>query len=880
MLLRALLVLLTAAATDGLSAQPQRQAPKKAAARRQRPRGSLFGRHAEDVSEPADAPSTSLPQSGARLEVSTAIDARMAVIMAGTADRVLVKPLISNVIGANAKPNVAIDFFLSLRAPTMNVAKEYAADKNETKWLKSESTDRYTMDPEVRRFYEQNSERQDDLNHVKATELLMIDICDFARKSGASHCHWKLEGEEALVMPEDQAHHNVMMYYNPLETAAGKAVLYKWRSTGVLWDKAKAREEQFGEYSVVVVARDDDYWIGPYYINAVDFLDNPSLTRVIPCLESHGINDKAVIMGRKSADALLTTYTDWKGELGDELLGTRNAEEFWFKKALASGLTLVPSAMPMAVASFTSSGIPCFRKQNFNLSAHGGYEQCYGESNKHKPLTKFFHEFNCDELKPAYFDALPRRKVMELHGALAKLGEKSKSIVLTLINATQADLAVNMLSSLAASGEKAPCLVVGTQPGTCSALKILQGRGHSDHICVEVPHVQPAENLSVPFTELEIQTFKHAIMTTVIVSGLSQGVLYAAADTVFVQAPMQFFKRDYPGSHMVVTANNVMKENPETCTDVADKYEKAEAGQLRDRLRIYRRSLTGEEDSARFDINSGLIFAQNSPGTADVMLRSWMLLVTRGSAENTQHWALQQAIQDASWVNVQTGSCTQFVNGNVFWGHCELLKMSDVISVHANWMTSTMKVPCLKEAGLWMDKSAPRRLTFNPPTPGRPLGRLDSKGATVEICGADVAPTKPTEPTEPGCYVWLPSGCPDHNYNATSIWRRREDANVRSRCLIDVKEMLDAWCGTTGTQVLFIAPPPSLPPQPQTPGCYIYIPSGCEKHMFKTRTWRMLSSTDYPNRDTCQEKAAVRHDRWCDVDDSVALWVPAPLPSP
>ncbi|CAK0900675.1 unnamed protein product [Prorocentrum cordatum] len=193
----------------------------------------------------------------------------------------------------------------------MNVAKEYAADKNETKWLKSESTDRYTMDPEVRRFYEQNSERQDDLNHVKATELLMIDICDFARKSGASHCHWKLEGEEALVMPEDQAHHNVMMYYNPLETAAGKAVLYKWRSTGVLWDKAKAREEQFGEYSVVVVARDDDYWIGPYYINAVDFLDNPSLTRVIPCLESHGINDKAVIMGRKSADALLTTYGVW-----------------------------------------------------------------------------------------------------------------------------------------------------------------------------------------------------------------------------------------------------------------------------------------------------------------------------------------------------------------------------------------------------------------------------------------------------------------------------------------------------------------------------------------------------------------------------------------
>lgn len=697
-MLRALLVLLTAAAAGGLSAP--RQVSEKAAAGRHRQRGNFVGVQSEALPDLADAPSTSLPLSGARLETAV-IDARIAVIMAGTADRVLVKPLISNVIGANAKPNVAIDFFMSLRAPTMNVAKEFSADKNESKWLKSESTDRYTMDPEVRRFYEQKSEGQDDFNHVKATELLMIDICDFARKSGASYCHWKLEADEALVMPEDQAHHNVMMYYNPLETSAGKAVLCKWRSTGVLWDKAKAREDQFGEYSIVVVARDDDYWIGPYPLNAMEFIDNPYLTRVIPCLESHGINDKAVIMGRRSADALLTTYVDWKGELGDELMGTRNAEEFWFKKALASGLTLVPSAMPMAVASFTSSGIPCFRKQNFNLTAHGGYEQCYGESNKHKPLTKFFHEFNCDELKPEYFDALPRRKVMELHEALAKLGEKSKSIVLTLINATQADLAVNMLSSLAASGEKAPCLVVGTQPGTCRALKILQGRGHSDHICVEVPHMQPAENLSVPFSELEIQTFKHAIVTTVIVSGLSQGVLYAAADTVFVQAPMQFFKRDYPGSHMVVTANNVMKANPESCTDVADKYEKAEAGQFRDRLRIYRRSLSGEEDSARFDLNSGLFFAQNSPGTADVMLRSWMLLVTKGSAENTQHWALQQAIQDASWVNVQTGSCTQFVNGNVFWGHREIVNPSQIVAIRANFMSQKAKRECLKSSGLW-----------------------------------------------------------------------------------------------------------------------------------------------------------------------------------
>ncbi|CAK0836281.1 unnamed protein product [Prorocentrum cordatum] len=290
--------------------------------------------------------------------------------------------------------------------------------------------------------------------------------------------------------------------------------------------------------------------------------------------------------------------------------------------------------------------------------------------------------------------------------------------------------------------------------------------------------------------------------------------------------------------------------------------------------------LVGPE-KRRADINTGLFVMRMSPMVEDLMLTTMRIFKDQEFVHGDyQQYSLVQALDQLPGVRVGVAGSDWLTNGNVFWGHRELLKASDVISVHANWMTSTMKVPCLKEAGLWIDKGAPKRLTFQPPTHSRPEGMLDSRGATIEICGADAvaaapasqpnpprpAPQQegegPTRPTEPGCYVWLPSGCPNHKFNAKDFWRKREDANVRSQYLVDVKEMLDAWCGSTDAQMLFIAPPPPTPPAPKGHRCYIYMPSGCEKRMFKTPIWRELSSATYPNRD-----------RWCDVDDAMALWV-------
>jgi len=503
--------------------------------------------------------------------------------------------------------------------------------------------------------------------------------------------------------------------------------------------------------------------------------------------------------------------------------------------------------------------------------------------------------------KPFYKAAedghMSKEDAERLLGGIRNASKKTGTFFVTVLDGGMVSIGENMILSLNAVPCDTPVLVVGLGGNVCS--RFLEPGGP---ICVEVFRESATSEDEVAWGSHEYWAVvfrKHVVLTLVAMSKTARWAAYTDPDIVYLNCPTDYLINVSTGKaqtisgtfdeyDIVFSPNNMLSKEATTVDDVAETYA----------TRGMKDILVGPE-KRRADINTGLFVMRMSPMVEDLMLTTMRIFKDQEFVHgHYQQYSLVQALDQLPGVRVGVAGSDRLTNGNVFWGHRELLKASDVISVHANWMTSTMKVPCLKEAGLWIDKGAPKRLTFQPPTPGRPEGMLDSRGATIEICGADAAAAAPasqpnpprpapqqegegpTRPTEPGCYVWLPSGCPNHKFNAKDFWRKREDANVRSQCLVDVKEMLDAWCGTTGTQVLFIAPPPSLPPQPQTPGCYIYIPSGCEKHMFKTRTWRMLSSTDYPNRDTCQEKAAVRHDRWCDVDDAVALWVPAPPPPP
>jgi len=101
------------------------------------------------------------------------------------------------------------------------------------------------------------------------------------------------------------------------------------------------------------------------------------------------------------------------------------------------------------------------------------------------------------------------------------------------------------------------------------------------------------------------------------------------------------------------------------------------------------------------------------------------------------------------------------------------------------------------------------------------------------------------EPALPGCYMRLPSGCPNHHKKSTS-WRHDlhaeqmvvDDAQCQER-----KVFWDDYCGSTDTRIMFVPQTDGLGAEvigddPTLPGCYMRLPSACPNHHKKSTLWR------------------------------------------
>jgi hypothetical protein len=276
---------------------------------------------------------------------------------------------------------------------------------------------------------------------------------------------------------------------------------------------------------------------------------------------------------------------------------------------------------------------------------------------------------------------------------------------------------------------------------------------------------------------------------------------------------------------------------------------------------------------------------KSNSNVADLMLKTMEIFRDQEFVHgHYQQYSLVKALDELPDVKVGVAAGDKLVNGNVFWGHRELLPEGGVISIHANWMPCQLKIPCLKEANLWVDPTNPQRLTF---APKRMVARMDYRYATVDACGEKAAleppaiPEKakpavqaPTRPDIPGCYLWLPKGCPQHNFHAQDQWRKTEATRDRPQCTNDVKDLFKTWCGTNLVEMLYVAPPPTNgPPEPSAPGCYVWMPSGCEKQRFHAQSaWRQ--TTSFTDQDSCADRAPEKYNRWCDTKDAFAVWVP------
>jgi len=490
-----------------------------------------------------------------------------AVLVSGIIDRLQVAPLLENIVRANVAAGTRVDIYFTLKAPLET--QNFAANKGESKWLVTEEgATSYTRDNRIMEAM---------LEGAPTAELYPM-LCAWAKASGATVCKAEEELHEPVSgVPDDEAHRKVMSYYNPLETTTGANVLRRWRSIEKLWNQAKSVEQKEGfHYTSVLVARDDNYWLAPYLFDNEGFATDPATLKSTSCLEAHGVNDKALSVGRVAADLVLPTYSVFTKIGPGPLTNTRNAEEFLFKLAATNGVGMQPVAFPMALATMTQSGIPCFRKQGYNLTDRGGYQKCYNEADENSPLTKFFRTFNCDKMDPPFYDAVHPEQVQKMHQAVKKAaGGERKPIAFSMVGSANAQALAETLRSLRQVDPSAGAIAVTREDGVCATI----GAESLGFVCLEIGEVNTA------FPE-------HALLTTVALSGRTAGVLAVDPGMKFQSSPLAAFLESAIHSDLVVASR--------------PPGEQCESG-------------------------SSLAYFPDTPGAAHVLLRTWASKVEQRS---------------------------------------------------------------------------------------------------------------------------------------------------------------------------------------------------------------------------------------------------------
>jgi len=491
-----------------------------------------------------------------------------AILISGMIDRLLVAPLMENLVRANVEAGTPVDTYFAMKPPSD--VQSYAANKGESKWLVTEaSAEKYVVDPKVARVLTEPSAE------------LCEHLCRWARMAGAGTCASEREPDDPLELPHDDAHQPMLSFYSPLSTASGASVLRRWRSIEVLWGRAKQTEQAGGfRYNSVLLVRDDDYWLTPYIFDTTDFAAHPNSLKSMSCLEAHGINDKMIHLGREAVEKVGMAYRAWKDKAPPYALqDTRNAEEFLFKLAMSQGVAIRPTGFRYALGTLTTSGTPCFRKQSFNLTNRGGYHKCHEEATEDSPVTKLFRTFSCDTMNPAFFAALSSDEVAALRGTIleASGGYQNVSVVLTIADLADIDKAVITLVSLRSADPSARAVVVTRVQG-CERIRTTAGNS----ACVEMP------------LAFDDQKVKVALLTAAVFSGSAGGILFAEPGVEFQKDPIAAFTGVSRGHDVVFTP---------------------------------RQSAQCEATATGGDVSGSLFYVKSTPGGSHALMRAWMFLV-------------------------------------------------------------------------------------------------------------------------------------------------------------------------------------------------------------------------------------------------------------
>lgn len=487
---------------------------------------------------------------------------RVAVLVSGSVDSLLLTPLLSNVVRANARKGLQIDLFFGLKKAAKG-RPPAAADPKIANLLKS-------------------------FDEVSYGGKLMDFVCQLARGEGASSCRWELEGDEAPPAPAPGA--RVVMTRTPANTTEGREAVARWRAQSHLWATARGQELSEGqgedEYDAVLVARSDTYWMAPFLVDIESFQLETLRVSTAPCLDDFGISDRAVVMGRGAADVMLGIYGSW--QRGDERLsGTRTAEEVWFRTASQGGLNIVPEPMYAAQSLYTESGLPCFSEATFSHVWEPRLEQCFAEDAGDAPVTDLFTAFSCETRNPTFYELLWPQQAQKLHKMVADIANRneSDSILLMVVDQGEVQMAVDTFASVADQelDMDTASLVVGTSPGVCKALA--DASGASGYKCLVV----------VPQQDVRLGVLKHAILTTVAAAGLSRKIVSVSPGVTFTRGLKTL--RAASQQRTISFAKN--STSSQACR---------------------------EEPGDLAQTNGGVLYLSDAPEVTDMLLRAWKLM--------------------------------------------------------------------------------------------------------------------------------------------------------------------------------------------------------------------------------------------------------------
>merc|ERR1719282_2006712 len=93
------------------------------------------------------------------------------------------------------------------------------------------------------------------------------------------------------------------------------------------------------------------------------------------------------------------------------------------------------------------------------------------------------------------------------------------------------------------------------------------------------------------------------------------------------------------------------------------------------------RTITLGPRNRHVDINTGLFHMKSSDVVSDLMVKTLKIFKDQEFVHgHYQQFSLVQALAQVPTIKIGVARGDQFVNGNVFWGHRELLKATRVVS--------------------------------------------------------------------------------------------------------------------------------------------------------------------------------------------------------